>query len=30
MAYFQPKIGWKRPKNRENKNYHSDPFLPDT
>ena len=29
MAYFQPKIGWKRPKKRENKSYRSDPFLPD-
>ena len=29
MAYFQPKIGWKRPKKRENKNYRSDPFLLD-
>ena len=29
MAYFQPKIGWKRPKKRENKNYRFDPFLLD-
>ena len=30
MATFQAKIGWKRPRKRENKNYRSDPFLPDT
>ena len=29
MASFQAKIGWKRMKNRENKNYRSVPFLPD-
>ena len=29
MALFQAKIGWKRPENRENKNYRSVPFLPD-
>ena len=29
MASFQAKIGWKRMKNRENKNYCSVPFLPD-
>ena len=29
MASFQSKIGWKRPRKRENKNYHSDDFLPD-
>ena len=27
---FQEKISWKRPRNRENKNYHSDQFLPDS
>ena len=27
MASFQAKIGWKRPKKRENKNYLSDQFL---
>ena len=27
MASFQAKIGWKRPRKRENKNY-SVPFLP--
>ena len=26
MASFQPKIGYKRPRNRENKNYRSVPF----
>ena len=26
MASFQAKIGWKRPRNRENKNYRSVPF----
>ena len=30
MAFFQAKIGWKRPKKRENKNYRSDPFLTDS
>ena len=29
MASFQAKIGWKMPKKRENKNYRSDPFLPE-
>ena len=29
MASFQAKIGWKRPRKRENKNYCSDPLLPD-
>ena len=29
MASFQAKIGWKRMRKRENKNYHSAPFLPD-
>ena len=29
MALFQAKIGWKRPGNRENKNYRSVPFQPD-
>ena len=29
MASFQPKIGWKRPRKRENKNYRSDNFLSD-
>ena len=28
MASFQAKIGWKRPRKRENKNYRSDPLLP--
>ena len=26
MASFEAKIGWKRPRERENKNYRSDPF----
>ena len=26
MASFQAKIGWKRPRKRENKNYRSVPF----
>ena len=30
MASFQAKIGRKRPRYRENKNYRSVPFLPDT
>ena len=30
MASFQAKIGLKRPRRRENKNYRSVPFLPDT
>ena len=29
MAAFQAKIGWKRLRNRENKNYISVTFLPD-
>ena len=29
MASFQAKIGWEWPRKRENKNYHSDQFLPD-
>ena len=29
MASFQAKIGWKRMRKRENKNYHSVSFLPD-
>ena len=29
MASFQAKIGWKRLRKRENKTYHSIPFLPD-
>ena len=29
MASFQAKIGWKRPRKRQNKNPHSDPFIPD-
>ena len=28
MASFQTKIGWKRPRKRENKSYRSVPFLP--
>ena len=28
MALFQAKIGWKRLRKRENKNYPSVPFLP--
>ena len=27
MASFQAKIGWKKPKKRKNRNYHSVPFL---
>ena len=30
MASFQAKIGWKMPRKRENKNYRSVTFLPDT
>ena len=30
MASFQSKIGWKRPKKTENKNYRSVSFLPGT
>ena len=29
MATFNGKIGWKRQRKRENKNYRSVPFLPD-
>ena len=29
MASFKAKLGWKRPRKRENKNYRSDQFLPD-
>ena len=29
MASFQAKIGWKRLRKRENKNYHFVSFLPD-
>ena len=29
MASFHTKIGWKRPRKRENKNYRSVPFRPD-
>ena len=29
MASFQAKIGWKRMRKRENKNYHEVSFLPD-
>ena len=29
MAFFQVKIGWKRPRNREYKNYRSVLFQPD-
>ena len=29
MAAFQAKTGWKRPRKRKNKNYHSVPFLRD-
>ena len=28
MASFEAKIGWKRKRERENKNYRSVPFLP--
>ena len=28
MASFEAEIGWKRLRNRENKNYRSVPFLP--
>ena len=30
MAFFQAKIGLKRPRKRENINYRSVPFLPDS
>ena len=29
MASFKAKIGWKRPRKRENKNYPFVPFLPE-
>ena len=29
MASFEAKIGWRRPRKRENKNYRSNPFLSD-
>ena len=29
MASFQAKLGWKRPRKGENKNYRSDHFVPD-
>ena len=29
MDLFQAKIGWRRMRKRENKNYRSVPFLPD-
>ena len=29
MESFQAKIVWKRPRKRENQNYHFVPFLPD-
>ena len=29
MDSLQAKIGWKRPRKRENRNYRSAPFLPD-
>ena len=29
MTSFQAKIGWKRMRKRENKNYHYVSFLPD-
>ena len=30
MASFEAKTGWKRPRKRENKNYCSVQFLPDS
>ena len=30
MALFQAKIGWEWPRKRENKNYRSNQFLPDS
>ena len=30
LASFKAKIGWKRPRKIENKNYHSVSFQPDT
>ena len=29
MTTFEAKIGWERPRKRENKYYHFDQFLPD-
>ena len=29
MASFKTKIGWKKPRKRENKNYYSVSFQPD-
>ena len=29
MTSFQAKVGWRRPRKRENKNYRSVSFLPD-
>ena len=29
MALFQAKIGWKRHRKRENKNYRTVPFMPE-
>ena len=29
MASFQAKVGWKSPRNEENKNFRSISFLPD-
>ena len=29
MASFKARIGWKRPRKSENKNYRFVPFLPD-
>ena len=29
MASFKVKLGWKRPRKGEKKNYRSDQFLPD-
>ena len=29
MASFEAKIGWKKMRERENRNYRSVPFLPD-
>ena len=30
MASFQAKTGWEMPRRRENKNYRTVPFLPDS
>ena len=30
MASFEAKISWKRPRKGENKNYRSEPSLPDS